>query len=62
MAKKRLSTAFAQAWTTLGETSDGGSAQQTLTSFLSYRAVHCANYDPEAVTPEGSGVDLDSVN
>ena len=53
---------FAQAWTTVGETSDGGSAQQTLTSFLSYRAVHCANYDPEAVTPEGSGVDLDSVN
>jgi alpha-beta hydrolase superfamily lysophospholipase len=42
--------------------SGGGSAQQTLTSFLSYRAVHCANYDPEAVTPEGSGVDLDSVN
>jgi alpha-beta hydrolase superfamily lysophospholipase len=42
--------------------SGGGSAQHTLTLFLSYRAVHCANYDPEAVTPEGSGVDLDSVN
>jgi alpha-beta hydrolase superfamily lysophospholipase len=42
--------------------SAGGSAQQTLISFLSYRAVHCTNYDPEAVTPEGSGVDFDSVN
>jgi pimeloyl-ACP methyl ester carboxylesterase len=42
--------------------SAGGAAQQTLTSFLSYRAVHCANYDPDAVTPEASGVDFDSVN
>jgi len=42
--------------------SAGGSAQQTLTSFLSYRAVLCTNYDPDAVTLEGSGVNFDSVN